>query len=70
MIDQKVLYEEMIEEAEKEIEIIKVRTLFWQREEIQAKSGKEGIMGMLREQAAQMILQTKWLAYLKEKAPK
>lgn len=67
---EKVIYDKLIEDAEREIFVIRIREMFWQRKEIEAKSGKEGIMKMLRDQAAQMIVQTEWLTFLKEKAGK
>ena len=64
----KELYTKLIADAEREIEVIKLRIIFWQRKETEHKGNRTEIMNQLMNQTAQQVLQEEWLKFVKEKS--
>ena len=64
----KELYTKLIADAEREIEVIKLRIIFWQRKETEHKGNHTEIMNQLMNQTAQQVLQEEWLKFVKEKS--
>ena len=64
----KEFYDKLIADAEREIEVVKLRIQFWQRKIAEGKGSKQEMMQQLMSQTAQNVLQGEWLAFVKEKS--